>query len=94
MVPVLSSTVISGHPVFSGPFSKSQNFFSKVLQFLLPFRGQSHPLLSPNGLFVLSATCVVRSLKSAGTQIKLRIIFQVQFNPRFSPKINVSSIYE
>ena len=60
--PVLSGTVLSGHPLLSGQLSKSRklctlliiivNFTSIKWSPLLS--GCGHPLLSPNELFLLS----------------------------------------
>ena len=55
---------------------------------------RSHHLLSPNGMFSLSSTCIERSLKVETLKHKPTIIFQEMNNPFFSPKIKVSSIFE
>ena len=55
---------------------------------------RSHHLLSPNGMFSLSSTCIERSLKVETLKHKPTIIFQEINNPFFSPKIKVSSIFE
>ena len=59
--PVLSSTLLSFHPVLSGRFSKSRNVSPELLQFL-PLLSGGHLCLGLNGLFLISSNCIERSL--------------------------------
>ena len=58
--PVLSGTVLSGHPPLSGQLSKSRKLCPFILVILTSIKrspllsGRGHPLLSPNELFLLS----------------------------------------
>ena len=58
--PVLSGTLLSGHPLLSGQLSKSRKLFP-LITVILTFikrspllRGRGHPKLGPNELFLLS----------------------------------------
>ena len=59
--PVLSGTVLSGHPLLSGQLSKSRNLCPLIIVIWTSIKrslllsGRGHPLLSPNELFPLSS---------------------------------------
>ena len=67
--PVLSGTIFGSHPVLSGQLSNSWICFPlRTIVFIsikrsLLLSGRSHPLLSLNDLFLLSFSCIERSLK-------------------------------
>ena len=58
--PVLSGTVLSGHPLLSGQLSRSRKLCPFIIVILTSIKrspllsGRGHPLLSPNELFLLS----------------------------------------
>ena len=59
--PVLSGTVLSGHPLLSGQFSKSRNYFSWCTVISTPIKRSRSPLRSPNRTFCIVVTCIKRS---------------------------------
>ena len=73
--------MLSGYLVISGRFSKFRHFPPLVVVIFIP-SGCGHPL---------QPICHV---PHGSTQIKLRIIFQVNINPCLSPEINVGCIFE
>ena len=58
--PVLSGTVLSGHPLLSGQLSKSRKLLPLITVILTCIKrspllsGRGHPMLSPSELFLLS----------------------------------------
>ena len=58
--PVLSGTVLSGHPLLGGQLSKSRKLCPLIIVIFSSIKrspllsGRGHPLLSPNKLFLLS----------------------------------------
>ena len=90
--PVLSSTVLSGHPVLSSRLSKSW--------ICVPFISYLHLYWAvmvtiewvPKACLYCPPLVFNGHLRGT-TQIKPRIIFEVKLNPCFSPEINVGSIF-
>ena len=80
--------------IFSGKKKRERERISFSLIIVIFTSIQCLPLLSGSGHSLLSSICIERSQKSGTFHINLRIIFQVIFNPHFSPKIKVSYIFE
>ena len=80
--------------IFSGKKERERISFSLISVIFTSI--QWSPLLSGSGRghSLLSSICIERSQKSGTFHINSRIIFQVIFNPHFSPKIKVSYIFE
>ena len=57
---MLSDTVLSGHPLLSGQFSKSQK--SPVIKWSPLLSGRGHHLRSPNGTFSIVVTFILKKV--------------------------------
>ena len=93
VTPVLSSSKLSSCPVLSTCLQSSNICTSYLLSVIftsieqLPFKESKRPLCIFFHLYWMVTL-------NKSTQIKLRIIFQVKFDPYLNPEINVSSIFE
>ena len=63
---MLSDTVLSGHPLLSGQFSKSRKLLPLIYCFFdlykwSPLSGCGHHLRSPKGTFSIVVTCIKQS---------------------------------
>ena len=85
---------MNGHPVLGGQLSMSQICFPLITVLFTSIKRFVHPLFSHNGLFLLSSTCIKRSLKVGVFKYTQECSFKLFFNPCFSPKIKLTGIFE